>query len=85
MHEHVELATDGGRSISRQAVEIVHHVHLIVIPQSVGNVCPLRGRRGCLAVQCRLEADDPRVQLGCNSDLVTKAPFKTDGSPTQEV
>jgi hypothetical protein len=36
LHKHVELTADGCRTVSRQAIEIVHHVHLIVISQSMG-------------------------------------------------
>jgi hypothetical protein len=76
VHKHVELTADCRGTISTQAVKIMHHVHLIVIAKSMGNICPLR--RGCcrLTSEGRLEPDDSGVQLGRDSDLVAKAPLE---------
>ena len=76
VHKHVELTTDARRCISRQPVEIVHHMHLIVITESMSDVCPLRKGRRRFPVEGRLEADNPGVQLGWDSDLIAKAPLK---------
>src|SRR6267154_6022788 len=79
LHKHVELTADGCRTVSRQAIEIVHHVHLIVISQSMGAVGPPRFGRRCLTSEGRLEADDPGVptsglDLGCDRRVRKAAP-----------
>ena len=62
------------RSVLKPAC--VHHVHLIVISQSMGDVGPARFGRRCLASEGRLEPNDPSVQFGRDPDLVAKAPLK---------
>jgi hypothetical protein len=57
VHKHVELTADGRRRVSGQPVEIVHHVHLIVIAESVSDMGPLRKGRRRFSVEGRLEAD----------------------------
>jgi len=57
-------------------IEIVHHVHLIVISQSMGDVGPARFGRRCLTSEGRLEPDDPGVQFGRDPDLAAKAPLE---------
>src|SRR5260370_4204330 len=79
LHKHVELTADGCRTVSRQPIEIVHHVHLIVISQSMGDLGPPRFGRCRLASERRLEPDDSGVQLGWDSDLVAKAPLELTG------
>src|SRR5258708_12926169 len=79
LHKHVELTADGCRTVSRQPIEIVHHVHLIVISQSMGDVGPPRFGRCRLASERRLEPDNSGVQLGWDSDLVAKAPLELTG------
>jgi hypothetical protein len=64
VHKHVELAANGGRAVSGQSLEIVNHVHLIVIAEVVGNISPLHLGRRRLASESSFEADDPSVQLG---------------------
>ncbi len=76
LHKHVELTADGCRTVSRQPIEIVHHVHLIVISQSMGDVGPPRFGRRRLTSEGRLEPDDPGVEFGRDADLVAKVPLK---------
>ena len=79
LHKHVELTADGCRTVSRQPIEIVHHVHLIVISQSMGDVGPPRFGRHRLTSEGRLEPDDPGIKLGRDSDLGAKAPLELTG------
>jgi hypothetical protein len=51
-------------------------MHLIVIAECVCNVSPLPRGRCRFAPKGGLEADDARVQLGGDPDLVAKAPLK---------
>jgi hypothetical protein len=44
LHKHVQLAGDRVRAVSGQPGEIVHHMHLIVIAQVMGDIGPSGSR-----------------------------------------
>src|SRR5437868_14129366 len=74
LYKHVKLTADHGRTVSRQPIEIVHHVHLIVIIESIGDVSPSRLGSRRLESQSGLEPNDSGVQFRRDSNLVPKPP-----------
>src|SRR5437879_9457669 len=72
LHKHVKLITDPCWIVAGQQFKIVHHMHLIMVSQSVRDVSPSRfGRRTFLPNSC-FEPSDPCIKLGRDSDFVSK-------------
>ena len=72
LDEHVQLVPDCSWTGSRQLIEVMHHVHLVVVLECVGDVCPSHLRRRRPEAQSRLESNDPGIALRRDPDLVAE-------------
>ena len=51
-------------------------MHLIVVTELVGDVCPKASRRRHLRLESGIKSDDPCVALGRETDLIGKSPLE---------
>jgi hypothetical protein len=72
-----------GGAVSRQFLEVVDHVHLIIVAQVVGDLGPGTLRRCQLRSERLIQSNNPRIELRRNPDLFQKLPFELTDGPSR--